>query len=209
MRCPQLACKAVSTAAILAFAATGLSQAPAFAPNSSYPAIVEQQGRTTLMVDGQPYFLLGTQVDNSSGWPTRLDAVWPAARALGLNTLEVPVYWEQMEPTHGTFDFTVVDSLLEQARTHNTRLVLLWFGTWKNGKMHYVPDWVKSDPVTYPRMLSKTGMPIDVLSPNAPANLDADRTAFTALMRHLKAADPQHTVIMMQVENESGSLGLV
>ena len=75
--------------------------------------------------------------------------------------------------------------------------------------MHYVPDWVKSDPAIYPRMLSKAGVPIDVLSPNSPANLDADRTAFTALIHHLKQADPQHTVIMMQVENESGSLGLV
>ncbi len=75
--------------------------------------------------------------------------------------------------------------------------------------MHYVPDWVKSDTATYPRMKTRTGTPIDVLSPNEPANLDADRAAFTALMRHLKQADPQHTVIMMQVENESGSLGSV
>jgi beta-galactosidase GanA len=173
------------------------------------PKLIEDHGRATLMVDGAPYFLLGAQVDNSSGWPDRLKAVWPAADALRLNTLEVPVYWEQMEPTRGAFNFSVVDSILEQARTHNTRLVLLWFGTWKNGKMHYVPDWVKSDSVTYPRMLSKSGVPIDVLSPNSPANLDADRTAFTALMHHLKEADTQHTVLMMQVENESGSLGLV
>jgi beta-galactosidase GanA len=126
-----------------------------------------------------------------------------------LNTLEVPVYWEQMEPVRGTFDFSVVDAILKQAREHKVRLVLLWFGTWKNGKMHYVPDWVKSDATTYPRMLSKAGVPIDVLSPNAPANLEADSKAFAALMRHLKQADPQHAVIMMQVENESGSLGLV
>ena len=173
------------------------------------PRLVEEHDHATLMVSGKPYFLLGAQVDNSSGWPSRLEAVLPAAEALRLNTLEVPVYWEQMEPTKGSFDFTVVDNVLELARVHKLHLVLLWFGTWKNGKMHYVPDWVKSDPATYPRMLSKTGMPIDVLSPNAPANLEADRTAFTALMQHLKQADPQHTVIMMQVENESGSLGLV
>ncbi len=175
----------------------------------SMPALVQRHGRATLMVDGAPYFLLGAQVDNSSGWPARLDAVWPAAERLRLNTLEVPVYWEQMEPARGVFDFTVVDSILAQARVHHVHLVLLWFGTWKNGKMHYVPDWIKADTATYPRMLSKFGVPIDVLSPNSSANLDADRTAFAALMHHLKQADPQHTVIMMQVENESGSLGLV
>src|ERR1039458_8253333 len=173
------------------------------------PQLVQQDGRATLMVDGASWFILGAQVNNSSGWPQRLDAVWPAAEALRLNTLEVPVYWEQMEPAKGTFDFTVVDAILQQARAHKVRLVLLWFGTWKNGKMHYVPDWVKSDTATYPRMMSKAGAPIDVLSPNAPANLQADSAAFAALMRHLKQADPQHTVLMMQVENESGSLGLV
>jgi hypothetical protein len=173
------------------------------------PKLVEDNGHATLMADGAPYFLLGAQVDNSSGWPGRLTAVWPAAEALRLNTLEVPVYWEQMEPARGAFDFTVVDAILQQARAHKVRLVLLWFGTWKNGKMHYVPGWVKSDTVTYPRMLAKSGVPIDVLSPNSPANLEADSTAFAALMRHLKEKDPQHTVLMMQVENESGSLGLV
>src|SRR6202789_4059574 len=150
------------------------------------PRLVQEQGRATLMVDGKPFWMLGAQVDNSSGWPERLQAVWPAAERMRLNTLEVPVYWEQMEPTKGTFDFTVVDAILQQARTHNTRLVLLWFGTWKNGKMHYVPDWVKSDSVTYPRMLSNSGVAIDVLSTNAPANLAADSTAFAALMHHLK-----------------------
>jgi beta-galactosidase GanA len=185
----------------------GVAQQPG--GSRELPRLAHEQGRTTLMVDGAPYFLLGAQVDNSSGWPERLSAVWPVAERLQLNTLEVPVYWEQMEPVKGRFDFSVVDAVLDQARTHKTRLVLLWFGTWKNGKMHYVPDWVKSDTVHYPRMLSKTGVPIDVLSPNAEANLDADRSAFVALMKHVKQADPEHTVIMMQVENESGSLGLV
>lgn len=195
--------KAAAAAALL------LGTASRSARAQELPRLVEDHGRATLMVDGAPYFLLGAQVDNSSGWPDRLKAVWPAAELLRLNTLEVPIYWEQLEPTRGTFDFTVVDTILQQARTHQTHLVLLWFGTWKNGKMHYVPDWVKSDTATYPRMLSKSGVPIDVLSPNAPANLAADSAAFAALMRHLKEADPQHTVIMMQVENESGSLGLV
>ena len=173
------------------------------------PRLVQQDGRASLFVDGKPFWMLGAQVDNSSGWAERLAAVWPAVERMRLNTLEVPVYWEQMEPKKGTFDFTVVDAILQQARDHRVHLVLLWFGTWKNGKMHYVPDWVKSDTAAYPRMMTKAGAAIDVLSPNAPANMEADRAAFVTLMRHLKQADAQHTVVMMQVENESGSLGSV
>lgn len=173
------------------------------------PRLVKEQGRATLMVDGQPFFVLGGQVDNSSGWPERLEAVWPTVELLKLNTVEAPIYWEQMEPERGRFDFSVVDAMLAQAREHKVRLVLLWFGTWKNGKMHYAPEWVKADTVQYPRMRTKDGTAIDVLSPNAEANLDADRSAFVALMRHLKEVDAQHTVVMVQVENESGSLGSV
>src|ERR1700761_7075863 len=80
------------------------------------PRLVQEQGRATLMVDGKPFFALGAQVDNSSGWPERLKAVWPAAEKMRLNTLEVPVYWEQVEPEKGRFDFTVVDAILQQAR---------------------------------------------------------------------------------------------
>ena len=181
MRSSPVELKSAAFALLLSFAA---GFAPGFALAQQMPKLVEDHGNATLMVDGTPFFLLGAQVDNSSGWPERLDAVWPAAEQLRLNTLEVPVYWEQMEPTRGHFDFTVVDAILQQARAHKTRLVLLWFGTWKNGKMHYVPDWVKSDTVTYPRMKSKAGVLIDVLSPNAPANLEADSAAFAALMRH-------------------------
>jgi beta-galactosidase GanA len=180
-----------------------------FAVAQDMPRLAVEQGRGSLIVDGKPFWLLGAQVDNSSGWPERLQAVWPAAEKMRLNTLEVPVYWEQMEALKGHFDFTVVDAILQQARDHKMRLVLLWFGTWKNGKMHYVPEWVKADTATYPRMKTRDGSMIDVLSPNSPANLAADRDAFTALMRHLREVDTQHTVIMMQVENESGSLGTV
>ena len=58
--------------------------------------------------------------------------------------------------------------------------------------------------------MSSYGKVLDVLSPNSTTNLDADKSAFAALMRHLKAIDgAQHTVIMIQVENESGSIGSV
>ena len=104
------------------------------------------------MVDGAPYLMLNDQVNNSSGWPAMLPKVWPAIDRLHANTVEIPVYWEQLEPVQGKFDFSVVDALLAGARQHKVHLVLLWFGTWKNGKMHYTPEWVKRDPVKYPRL---------------------------------------------------------
>ncbi|MGD0889659.1 MAG: DUF5597 domain-containing protein, partial [Acidobacteriaceae bacterium] len=146
----------------------------------------------------------------SSGWPEKLQALWPMAAAMHVNTLEVPVYWEQMEPIEGKFDDSVVDDVVQQARAHHMRLILLWFATWKNGKMHYAPEWVKNDTKRFPRMITPAGLPIDVLSPNSPANYNADAAAFAHLMAHLRQIDStQHSVIMMQLENEPGALGAV
>ena len=179
------------------------------ANDNPLPHLVTENGRHALIVDGAPFLILGAQCHNSSGWPAMLPKVWPAIDYLHANTLEIPVYWEQFEPEPGKFDTSVVDTIIQQAREHNVRLVLLWFGTWKNGSSHYMPLWMKSQPDKYPRIIGKEGRRVDTPSPHAPATLAADTHAFSALMRHLKTADPQHTVIMVQVENEPGSWNTV
>ncbi len=171
------------------------------------PRIVHANGRHALFVDNEPYLILGAQVNNSSAWPAMLPKVWPAIDVLNANTVEMPVYWEQLEPAPGRFDYSVVDTLLTQARAHHLHLVLLWFGTWKNGSSHYMPLWMKSDLARYPLLLGSNGRPLDSPSPFAEASLHADIAAFTALMRHLKQTDSQRTVLMVQVENEPGVWG--
>lgn len=171
------------------------------------PKVVEKDGRFAFMLDGAPFLILGGQINNSSGWPATLPDVWPFIEGMHANTVEAPVYWEQLEPRPGQFDFSNVDMLVDQARKHDLRLVLLWFGTFKNGEDHYVPEWVKTDPGHYPRIIDERGQSIQVLSPNSQTNLDADKRAFVALTSHLAKIDgQQHTVIMIQVENESGSI---
>jgi Domain of unknown function (DUF5597)/Glycosyl hydrolases family 35 len=194
------------TAASAVLAITFAAQASAVDP----PRLVQKDGRYALMVEGQPYLILGGQIHNSSGWPSELPQVWQSMAALHANTVAAPIYWEQLESTEGKFDFGNVDQIVEGARAHNLHVILLWFGTWKNGNMHYVPKWVKADGKRFPRVVRADGEPIDVLSPLGHATLDADKTAFAALMRHLKQIDnEQHTVLMMQVENESGNVGSV
>jgi hypothetical protein len=174
------------------------------------PKLVQKDGRYALMVDGRPYLILGGQIHNSSAWPSELPQVWESMAALHANTVEAPVYWEQFEPHESHFDFTNVDQIVEGARAHNLHVVLLWFGTWKNGNMHYVPAWAKTDTKRFPRVIRPDGEPIDVLSPLSRNTLEADKAAFVALTRHLKQIDSeQHTVLLVQVENESGNIGSV
>lgn len=172
------------------------------------PQIVSTNRRHALMVDGKPFLMLGAQVHNSSNYPAMLPLVWPVVRELHANTVEVPIAWEQVEPVEGRFDFSFLDELLSQARANDVRLVLLWFGTWKNTGPSYTPEWVKSDTRRFPRMKDAQGKMHYVLSPHARTTLEADKKAFVALMQHLRQADPQNTAIMVQPENEIGSYRL-
>jgi len=193
-------------AALAALVTFTFAEAPVAAVHP-IPQIIQKDGHFALLVDGKPYLMLGVQANNSSAWPDYLPKVWPAAETLHANTVELPVYWEQIEAVPGKFDFSLVDLILKQAREHKLRLVLLWFGTWKNGSSHYTPEWIKLDQQKYPFVVNKDGQTLDSPSTFSPARLEADKTAFRALMRHLKLADPEHTVLMVQVENEVGVWG--
>jgi hypothetical protein len=194
----------------IAFAFALLLSTAAPSRGAEPPKLVSKDGHWALLVDGKPFLMLGGQLHNSSGWPSELPQVWESLAALHANTVEAPVYWEQVEARPGAFDWTNVDAIVTGARQHGLHVVLLWFGTWKNGNMHYVPQWVKTDTKRFPRVVRADGEPIDVLTPISRATLDADKAAFTALMRHLKAIDDaDHTVLMVQVENEAGNVGSV
>jgi beta-galactosidase GanA len=195
----------LASALLSAFAAGG----PVMAQGVPMPRIASSHGRYELRVDGQPYLILGAQVNNSSNYAATLPEVWPALGEMHANTVVMPIAWEQIEPREGAFDFSFLDLFLAQARQHDLHAVLLWFGTWKNGGPGYAPEWVKLDDARFPRVVNAQGRRMASLSPLAQATLAADRTAFVALLRHLKAVDPQRTVIMVQVENETGTYGSV
>ena len=176
--------------------------------SSGIPRLVKNGNYVQLLVDNKPFLIFGGELGNSSASSNEyMRPIWPKLKQMNLNTVIVPVYWELMEPVEGKFDFSLVDTLLKNARLFNMKLVLLWFGAWKNSMSCYAPAWVKTNTTRFPRTLDKTGSPHEIVSPFNKNNLEADKKAFARLMQHIKDVDSkEHTVITIQVENEIGML---
>ncbi len=174
--------------------------------SSEIPHLIKQGAASQLIVDGKPFLALAGELNNDSSSSLEyMKSVWPKLVQARINTVLTPVSWAQIEPQEGKFDFRVLDGMIQGARVHNLHLALLWFASWKNGLSSYPPDWVKKDFQRFPRAQIKSGKTLELLTPLSDANCDADARAFAALMRHVKQIDgQQHTVIMIQVENEIG-----
>ncbi|HTV82224.1 MAG TPA: DUF5597 domain-containing protein [Acidobacteriaceae bacterium] len=178
------------------------------AQETSLPHLEMRGHATQLIVDGKPFLMLGGELHNSSSSSLEyMKPIWPKLEAMGLNTIFTPVSWELVEPTEGNYDFSLVDGLIDRARAAHEHIVFLWFASWKNGMSSYAPVWVKENTKRFPRVM-ELGKEVEILSPLSKATEAADERAFTALMRHIRQVDgSEHTVLMMQVENEVGVLG--
>ena len=165
-------------------------------------------GVLTLQAQGLSRPILGGELSNSAATSVEdIEEVMPRMRALGLNTVLVPAYWEFVEPVEGQFDFTLIDRTIDVARREQLQVVFLWFGAWKNSMSCYAPGWFKQDTKRFPRAMTAEGKQMEIASCFSDNVLQADLKAFSALMRHIKERDPQReVVVMMQIENEIGML---
>lgn len=169
----------------------------------------EQQGTATqLIINNKPKLLLAGELGNSSASsPQDIERIFPKLQRMGLNTVLVPAYWDLIEPQEGKFNFSLIDKAIEQARKNELKIIFLWFGAWKNSMSCYAPMWFKNNYKKYPRTRTETGKPLEIASPFSENVFQTDSKAFVKLMQHIAQIDSkEHTVIMIQVENEIGML---
>jgi hypothetical protein len=173
------------------------------------PHFRKQGTATQLMVDGKPFVALAGELEEETSTSfENMRPLWSELVRMNLNTVLPVAYWGLVEPEEGKFDFSLIDAMLHEARSHNLRVGLVWFAAWKNGLSIYAPLWAQRDYKRFPCAHLKDGKGLEIFSSiegHADATRDADARAFAALMRHIKEVDSrEHTVIMVQVENEVG-----
>lgn len=180
---------------------------------------VERRGQAVqLIVDGKPYIALGGELHNSSPSDAAYMApIWDKMTKLNVRTVIGVASWELVEPQEGRFDFALVDDQIRQARARGIKLVMLWFGAYKNAESTYAPSWVRRDEKRFPRAARDPDAKVQgiaAVKPHGPTLtlfnqrlVDADARAFAALMKHIREVDQDRTVVLVQVENEVGLLG--
>lgn len=160
---------------------------------------------TQLVVENKPFLMISGEVHNSSASTiSYMKPIFPTLKGMNLNSVFVTLAWEQFEPIEGEYDYTLVDAIIKNAEENDLKVALLWFASWKNGESSYTPMWVKTDTEHFFRVKTKDGLEIETMSPFCEATKKADAKAFKALMSHLKKADKNGTVILMQPQNEVG-----
>lgn len=170
------------------------------------PRLKSEGNIKRLYVDGKPFIMVAGELHNStSSSLTYLTPIFSKLKEMGLNTVLASVAWEQFEPQEGEFDYSIIDGIISQARENKLRLCILWFASWKNGLSTYPPLWVKKDSKRFFKLKQSNGSTGEVISPFCKDAQIADAKAFVQLMKRIKEIDKEHTVVMIQAENEVGA----
>jgi len=189
------------------------------------PHVRQVDGRPVLHVDGRPFTVLTVEIP----WVKLIygryhetlgayDVLYPAAKALGLNALKVPIKWSMIEPSRGQYDFSYLDHVVDTARQNGLRLVLGWFGHYASGDGTiyrnltgevFAPMYVIEDEETYPRAVDAAGRAHhNAVSYDYDPIIEVETAAFRAFMQHIKDIDEgTWTVLMIQIENEIAVFG--
>lgn len=190
------------TLATLLLCSTSFSQ--------TLPHLAKVGETISLIVDGSPLVLRSGELNNSTASSIRYmeqQRTFERLKALNLNSVIATASWELVESVEGEYNFAEVDYIIEQARKYDMKVILLWFGTFKNPFMTYAPSWVKQNPGKYPRAKDADGNDLEMPSVFSEAVLKADARAYVATLEHIREVDTDNTVVMIQIENEPGLRG--
>lgn len=172
-------------------------------------AITHISDKKTLIVNDKTFIALAGEVHNSSCSNIQYfkEHVLSKIKDIPLNTLLLPIYFEDIEREEGVYNFDTIKGLIDACRQQKYKIIFLWYGLWKNGLSTYIPHWMKKDQETYMFCRNKEQNPLYTISPFCKRAIKKDAQALYQVMQFIKTYDEkEQTVIMVQIENEVGLL---
>ena len=182
------------------------------------PAISDIGGVLTLVVDGEPFVILGAQCDiwRSTRQDEKVVEFIDAYREMNATAISFGIPWSKMEPERDLYDFSFLDWFIERTEAAGLKLVVNLFNSNVCGKCEeltegerypqYTPDYIKNDPEGFTRIVHNVDIEYHSggppWCPNDPATLDREARYLRRVAMHLKETDRNRTVIMVQLNNE-------
>lgn len=97
--------------------------------------LVSENGKTYVKVNDVPFPFFGAQIrldallNCDKLTINQVEAYFIKATELGINCVQIPIYWKLIESKQDVFTFEVVDRILEFANKYNMKIEVLWFST--------------------------------------------------------------------------------
>ena len=182
------------------------------------PAIRDIGGVRTLVVDDEPFVILGAQCDiwRSTRQDRRVEEFIDAYRDMNATAISFGIPWAKMERERDSYEFSFLDWFIDRTAAAGLKLIVNLFNTNVCGKCEeltegarypqYTPDYIKNDPGGFTRIVHNVDIEYHPggppLCPNDPATLDREARYLRRVALHLKEHDRSRTVIMVQLNNE-------
>lgn len=185
--------------------------------------LVLKDNRTYLEVDGIPFPLFGAQIRldalvNCDKYPIeRIESYFAKASDLGVNCVQIPIWWNLIEPKEDKYEFSLVDDILAFALKYKLKIEVLWFSTNMCGDSfsYLVPQYILNEPG---KKLKRDNNAqfwgyygyIYSLKLDDSWILEREQKAVTKLFNHIREWDMDngetHPVIVAQIHNEPDCL---
>jgi len=183
--------------------------------NGQISKIIRNQVGNYIEYQGLPYLNYGIQgrIDDYIGtWPcnttyrSTIYQYFQKTSEAGFHDLVVGVPWSWIETSDNVFNFSYVDTLIQNANRYDLRLQMEWFGSDVCGYSG-APGYIINNHSSYP-LISTTVQwaPLDLSNSNLVAK---EIRAVAALMKHLSTYDVTHRVMIFQIENEPDGSGVM
>jgi len=172
--------------------------------------IANEDGKWYLEVDSKPFLFHTVQARMPEDGD--IDRIFKAVSAVGYKMLSLWIYWRDLEPQKGKYDFTVIKKTIAAATHYDMRVEFIWGGTNFCDKLdnRFTPEWVLNNKAylakdAFGKIIQVNGSDMGnsfVANVQSRNLFEAEKNALLTMLDYLAELDITHRIISIQIEND-------